>query len=241
MSKPYYFISDVHLGLKDKDTEKKKEDLLLKFFDTVPAPGTELFILGDLFDYWFEYKRVYQKGFYRTLSSLHSLCDRGIKVHYFIGNHDFFHNGFFEKELGITLYGEPLSTELNGKKFFMGHGDGLVDNDTGYNILKKILRNKFLQKMYALIHPDLGVGLARSTSRKSRDYTSSRDIEKEKDGLFTAASRKIDEGYDYVLFGHLHKRYFTKHNDGYYINLGSWLDRPCYGEFRDEFRIIEWN
>jgi len=230
----------VHLGLQDKETEKRKENLLVRFLNSVPAEGDELFILGDLFDYWFEYKRVYQKGFFKTLAALNSLSERGVKIHYFIGNHDFFHNGFFEKEIGVILYDKPVSRELNGKKFYLGHGDGLVDNDTGYNILKKILRNKFLQKVYALIHPDLGVALASSTSRKSRDYTSARESG-ETDGLFNAARRMIDKGYDYVLFGHLHRKSFLKYKDGYYINLGSWLDNPCYGEYQEnEFIIKEW-
>jgi UDP-2,3-diacylglucosamine hydrolase len=240
VSTTFYFISDIHLGLQDKETERKKEDLLVKFLRCIPQEGSEVFILGDLFDYWFEYKRVYQKGSYKTFAALKELTERGIKIHYFIGNHDFFHNGFFEEEIGLVLYSEPVGTTLNNRKFYLGHGDGLVDNDTGYNILKKILRNKFLQKMYALIHPDLGVYLASSTSRKSRDYTSSRDTGGT-DGLFNAAKSKIDEGYDYVLFGHLHKRCFINYKNGYYINLGSWLENPCYGEYRDnEFRIIDW-
>jgi UDP-2,3-diacylglucosamine hydrolase len=237
----YYFISDIHLGLQDKQKEEQKETLLVKFLNEIPQKGSELFILGDLFDYWFEYRRVYQKGFYRTLTALRALTERGVKVHYFIGNHDFFHNGFFEDELGIKMYEDPLSIELNEKKFYLGHGDGLVENDTGYNILKKILRNKFIQKLYSLVHPDLGVALASSTSRKSRDYTSARETG-ETDGLFNAAKKMIDTGYDYVLFGHLHKRCFLNYKMGYYINLGSWLNEPCYGEYKgDEFRIIEWN
>jgi len=236
----FYFISDIHLGLEDKRTEDFKEKLLVNFLREIPKPGDELFILGDLFDYWFEYKRVYQKGFYKTLAALKELTEKGVIVYYFIGNHDFFHNGFFRDEIGVIMCDGPISRELFGKKFFMGHGDGLVDNDTGYNILKKILRNKFLQKMYALIHPDLGVKIASSTSKKSRHYTSSRE-NGEVDGLFNAAKKIIDKGYDYVLFGHLHKKCFLNYKNGYYINLGSWLDNPCYGEFKGgDFRIIDW-
>jgi UDP-2,3-diacylglucosamine hydrolase len=199
----------------------------------------ELFIVGDLFDYWFEYKRVYQKGFYRTLSALKDISEKGIVIHYFIGNHDFLHRDFFKKEYGAILYEDAASFNLNNRKFFIGHGDGLVKNDYGYLVLKKILRNRFLQKAYSLIHPDLGVALASKTSKKSRDYTTKKDYG-EGDGLFDAAKKYIDKGFDFVLFGHLHQRCFIKYNNGFYINLGTWLESPCYGIYKENFEIINW-
>ena len=241
MGSKYFFISDVHLGLQSKEDEKSKERLLVKFLEFAQTNCDELFIVGDLFDYWFEYKRVYQKGFFRTLTALQDLVEKGIYVHYFIGNHDFLHRDFFEKDIGVKLYGDPLSVELNGKKFFIGHGDGLVKNDTGYNILKFILRNRFTQRLYSLLHPDFGIALASKTSKTSRDYTTKKNYG-EVDGLYDAAKTKIDEGFDYILFGHLHQQIFQKYKNGFYINLGSWLDRPCYGSFiQNEFRIVEWN
>lgn len=237
----YLFISDVHLGLKSKDEEKQKEELLVKFLRFAKDNCKELFILGDLFDYWFEYKHVYQKGFFKTLTALKEITENGVRINYIIGNHDFMHRDFFESELGVNLYEEDISTVLNGYKFFLSHGDGLVKNDYGYKILKKILRNKFLQKMYSVIHPDVGIALASRTSKKSRDHTSRKNYGEE-DGLFTFAKQKIDDGYDYVMLGHLHKRNFKDYNKGFYINLGSWLDAPCYGIFKDnKFEIIEWN
>ncbi len=238
MNKTYLFISDIHLGLQSKEIEDKKERLLVKFLNFAKDNCDELFIVGDLFDYWFEYKRVYQKGFFRTLTTLQDLTENGIKVHYFIGNHDFFHKDFFEKEIGVILYHQGREFILNGKKFFIGHGDGLVKNDLGYNILKMILRNKFIQFLYGLIHPDLGVRLARFTSKYSRDYTTKKDYGEE-DGLFEAARKKIDEGNEIVIFGHLHKKCFEKYKNGDYINLGSWIDSPCYGEFKENFEIKE--
>ncbi|MFN3871586.1 MAG: UDP-2,3-diacylglucosamine diphosphatase [Ignavibacterium sp.] len=238
MNKTYLFISDVHLGLQSREIEKAKERKLVEFLNFAKNNCDELFIAGDLFDYWFEYRRVYQKGFFRTLTALQDLTEAGIKVHYFIGNHDFFHNGFFEKEIGLTLYQNPGEFRLNDQRFFIGHGDGLVKNDLGYNILKIVLRSRFTQFLYSLIHPDLGVALASHTSKSSRDYTSKKDYG-EKDGLFEAAKKKIDEGYDYVLFGHLHSRQFQKYKNGYYINLGSWISEPCYGKFTDKFEIID--
>jgi UDP-2,3-diacylglucosamine hydrolase len=170
VNKTYLFISDIHLGLRSKDIEKQKEKLLVKFLQFAKDNCDELFILGDLFDYWFEYKYVYQKGFYRTLTALNDLTENGIIVHYLIGNHDFMHRDFFEKEVGAKLYEKHIETELNGERFYLAHGDGLVKNDLGYKILKKILRNKFIQKAYAIIHPDIGVKLASATSKSSRDY-----------------------------------------------------------------------
>ncbi|HSL90803.1 MAG TPA: UDP-2,3-diacylglucosamine diphosphatase [Ignavibacteriaceae bacterium] len=240
MSKTYLFISDIHLGLQSKEEEKVKERLLVKFFTFAKDNCDELFIVGDLFDYWFEYKRVYQKGFFRTLTALQDITEAGIKLHYFIGNHDFLHRDFFRKEIGAIMHPEPSEFILNGKKFFIGHGDGLVQNDNGYKILKSILRNRFLQKAYSIIHPDLGVALASGTSKSSREYTSSKDYG-EGDGLLESAKQKIDDGYDYVLFGHLHKRLFINFRNGAYINLGSWLDNPCYGKYTDsKFEIVEW-
>lgn len=238
MEKTYFFISDIHLGLQSKSEEEKKEKKLVSFLKYAETHCDELFIVGDLFDYWFEYKRVYQKGFYRTLSALKDLSEKNIKLHYFIGNHDFLHRDFFEKEFNATMYDHPLSIELNDKKFFIAHGDGLVSNDTGYNILKWILRNKFFQWLYSLLHPDLGISIASRTSKSSRAYTDKKDYG-EVDGLYEAAKKKIDQGYDFVLFGHLHKHIWQKYKHGNYINLGSWIDKPCYGVFKNKnFEIV---
>ena len=241
MNDSYLFISDIHLGLQSKDLENRKERLLVKFLNFAQTNCSELFIVGDLFDYWFEYKRVYQKGFFRTLTALQDLTDHGVKVHYLIGNHDFMHQNFFKDEIGALMYENPISITLNNKKFFIGHGDGMVKNDLGYKILKVILRNKMIQKFYSWIHPDIGVSIASSTSKSSRDYTSQKDYGEE-DGLFEAAKMKIDDGYDYVLLGHLHRRCFLNYKNGVYINLGSWLDAPCYGKFENnKFEIVDWN
>ena len=241
MNDAYLFISDIHLGLQSDELEKKKERLLVNFLNYAQNIGKELFIVGDLYDYWFEYKKVYQKGFFRTLTALQDLTEKGIRVHYLIGNHDFMHRNFFKDEIGAVMYEDPIERVLNGKKFFIGHGDGMVKNDLGYNILKKVLRNKGLQKIYSWIHPDLGISIASNTSKSSRDYTAKKDYGEE-DGLYEAAKVKIDEGFDFVLFGHLHRRCNLMYKNGRYINLGSWLDAPCYGIFKDnKFEIVDWN
>ena len=233
MNKVYFFISDIHLGLQQKDIEAKKERILVDFLNIAKSDCDELFIVGDLFDYWFEYKRVYQKGYYRTLAALKDVSEAAVKIHYFIGNHDFLHRDFFKTEFDAHIYHDPISVVLNNKKFFIGHGDGLVENDTGYNILKWIMRNSFFQWLYSLIHPDLGIAVASRTSKSSREYTEKKDYG-EVDGLYKSAKKKIDEGFDYVIFGHLHKRVLEQYKNGRYINLGSWLDAPSYGIFREQ-------
>lgn len=240
MSKTYLFISDIHLGLFTPSVEKEREKSVVRLLQYAKDEADELFILGDLFDYWFEYKRVIQKGYYKTFSALANLVDAGIKVHYIIGNHDFMHRDFFTSDIGAQIYFDAISVNLNGKKFFLGHGDGLVKNDLGYKILKKFLRNKFLQKIFSFVHPDFGVWLASSTSKTSRNYTANKHYGII-DGLFETAKAKIDEGYDYVMFGHSHDQALQSYKSGYYINLGSWLDKPCYGKFcNNKFEIISW-
>jgi UDP-2,3-diacylglucosamine hydrolase len=213
--------------------------LFTEFVYKIHNDAKALFILGDLFDYWFEYRRVIQKGFFRTFTALKDLSESGTQIHYLIGNHDFLHRDFFESEIGVNVYQSDLKIELENKNFFMGHGDGLVKKDIGYLILKKVLRNKFIQSLYSIIHPDLGIAFASGTSKKSREYTKSKNYG-EIDGVFEAAKIKIDEGFDYVLFGHTHEKADEKYKQGRYINLGTWLRQPCYGKFDGEqFSIID--
>lgn len=240
MNKTYYFISDIHLGLQEASIEKKKERRLVKLLYLLGETADEIFIVGDLYDYWFEYRRVYQKGFFRTLTALQDLVEKGVTVHYLIGNHDFMHRDFFEKEIGVKLYEDGNFFKLNSTNFYIAHGDGLVQNDFGYKILKKIFRNKMIQQLYSFIHPDIGIKIASGTSKSSREYTTVKDYG-ESDGLLKAAQKKIDEGAEYVLFGHLHQRQNIKYKNGHYVNLGSWLEKPCYGAFIDnQFKIIDW-
>ena len=235
------FVSDLHFGLLSSEEEIIREKKFVNFLKFTKNKCDQIFILGDLFDYWFEYKRVIQKGYFRTFSALAELAESGIKIHYLIGNHDFMHRDFFEKEIGVKIYENELKTEIEGKNFFLAHGDGLVKNDTGYRILKKILRNKKIQKLYSLFHPDFGIWLASKSSKTSRDYTTQKSYG-EIDGLFETAKKIIENGYNYVLFGHSHQRRFEDYKSGKYINLGTWLEKPCYGIFKNNtFEIIDWN
>ncbi len=243
MEKAIYFVSDLHFGVQSSEEEKIKERKFVKFLKHAQKDASELYIVGDLFDYWFEYRRVIQKGYFRTLTALQDLTEAGVKLHYLIGNHDFLHRDFFEKEIGVKLYPNYITREIDGKKFFIAHGDGLVKNDFGYKILKSILRNNLLQKAYSFLHPDFGIWLASLTSKGSRGYTDNKYYAQgDGDGLYEKAVALIDNGYDYVIFGHSHIRKFEKHKNGFYINLGSWLDKPCYGKFfQSKFDIFEWN
>ncbi|HPN39482.1 MAG TPA: UDP-2,3-diacylglucosamine diphosphatase [Melioribacteraceae bacterium] len=240
MNTTVYFISDLHLGLQNKEAEEIKELKLIQFLDYINKTGNKLFILGDLFDYWFEYKYVLQKGYFNIFTKFKQLTDNGVEIVYLIGNHDFFHNNFFESYLNVKVVKAEYELNYENKRFFLGHGDGLVKKDTGYKILKKILRNRLFQFLFYLIHPDLGISVAKNTSKTSREYTEYKDYG-ETDGLFETAKIKIDMGYDFVLFGHSHIRDNKTYKGGQYLNLGTWLNKPCYAKYENnKLELINW-
>ncbi len=222
-----FFISDVHLGLGDRQAEREKEDRLLTFLERILPQTEELCILGDLFDFWFEYTTVIPKGFHRTLTALQAFTDRGIPVHYIAGNHDFWMGDYFQKELGIRLYLDPCELSLGGKRVFLHHGDGLASRDIGYRIIKPILRNRLAIRLYRLLHPDLGIRLARGSSRTSRAYTANKDYGEE-EGLLEFAAKKIGEGADIVVMGHRHHPHLSGVGTGTYVNLGDWITYHTY-------------
>jgi len=237
--KPYYFISDLHFGFRSYAEEREQIRFFENVCDEIIRVRGYLVILGDLFDYWFEYKTVVQKNFHRILTKIEDISDAGLKIFYLSGNHDFAHLGYFKNSFGIELSEQSITFELRKKKFFLAHGDGLVKNDFGYLLLKSIFRNKMLQKLYSKIHPSIGVKLASAFSRKSRHYTDGKNYGTI-DGLSEFAKQKIEEGFNFVVLGHSHERKFERYNDGYYINLGTWLKQPCYGLYSNgEFKIID--
>jgi UDP-2,3-diacylglucosamine hydrolase len=222
-----YFISDVHLGLASRDQEKAKENRLLDFLQGIFPTAETLFIVGDLFDFWFEYKTVIPKGFHRTLAALQNMTDAGKTVHYLTGNHDFWMNDYFSRELGMIVHKNEFEIVQQGKRLFLHHGDGLTDNDLGYKIIKPILRNRFNVWLYRWLHPDIGVRLAKGSSRTSREYTSHKDYGEE-EGMIREAARKIQDGVDIVIMGHRHKPNVLKIDNGLYINLGDWITYNTY-------------
>ncbi len=234
-----FFISDTHFGFYEYKKEKPLIEKFEKLCELISNEKGSLYILGDLFDYWFEYKSVIQKFSYRILTCLEKMVDNGVKVTYIIGNHDFAHRDLFSNELKIRILDKSLTEIIHSKKFFLAHGDGLIGNDTGYIILRSIVRNKKLQSLYSKLHPNVGIGLARYFSRKSRHYSAEKNYG-ENDYLYEYAKNKIGEGYDYVVMGHSHKFSFEKIKTGYYVNLGSWLINPAYGIFDgNSFEIKE--
>jgi len=222
-----YFISDVHLGLEGPAAERDKQRRLIGFLDHASRDASHLFILGDLFDAWIEYRTVIPRGFHRVLSKLHDLADSGVDIHFLVGNHDFWVRDFFETEMGIKTHNEAFGIELEGKKIYMHHGDGLDPRDRGYAFLKKVLRNRFAIWLFSWIHPDIGVTLARSSSKTSRGYTSTKDYGEE-DGMRRAAARLLGEGYDMVIMGHRHVPREERIGAGVYVNLGDWIGHNTY-------------
>lgn len=240
----YYFISDCHLGYgRDREEDRARERRLLIVLEKISDEARSgnaagLFIVGDLFDSWFEYRQVIPKRHVRTIAMLAKIREY-IPVEYLMGNHDFGHKDYFEKELNIPVHSGDIEKVLNGKRLYIAHGDGKALNDTGYIILRSILRNKFLLWCYSWLHPDIGIWIAERMSGGSRAYTDNRDALQKQDGLRIYAEKKIAEGFDYVIMGHRHKAEMIDiEGKGTYINLGDWLKSYTYGVFNENgFRI----
>jgi UDP-2,3-diacylglucosamine hydrolase len=236
-----YFFSDVHLGLESREKEKEKENRLLGFLKAILPSTDNLFIVGDLFDFWFEYATVIPKGFHRTLSALQEFTDRGSQVHYLAGNHDCWMGDFFATELGITMHPDPFEISLEGKRVFLHHGDGLAENDLGYKLIKPVLRNRINVHLYRWLHPDIGVRLAKGSSRTSREYTSNKHYGEEK-GMVQYATGKIEHGIDVVIMGHRHRPEVIPIGQGMYINLGDWISYNTFAELTDgNVQLKTWN
>ncbi|HEX9613956.1 MAG TPA: UDP-2,3-diacylglucosamine diphosphatase [Bacteroidota bacterium] len=224
-----YFFSDAHLGIGSSGEDRAKELRIIRFLDFVKQDAEQVVIVGDLFDYWFEYRTVVPKGYVRLLAKLAELTDKGIGVTFVAGNHDFWLGNYFPDELGIQVFIDPIERIIGGKRFYIHHGDGLIKDDLGYRILKRILRNKFSIWFYSLIHPDLAGRIARWSSGTSRHYTGGRKYEEA--DMVEFAGEKIREGFDFVVMGHHHQSAFKKLGKGVYVNLGDWIRENTYAVF----------
>jgi UDP-2,3-diacylglucosamine hydrolase len=242
--KKIYFLSDFHLGAPNRAISLEREKRIVQFLDEIKKDAAEIFIVGDLFDFWYEYRKVVPKGYTRILGKLGQLTDSGIFIHFFVGNHDMWMSGYFEEELNIPVFHEPKIFEWNNTKFYIGHGDGLGPGDLGYKFIKKIFRNKFCQWLFGLLPPAVGVGLADYFSRKSRAVTGQIDehfLGEEKEWLIIYSKEILEkQHFDYFVFGHRHLPIdFSLNNSSRYINLGDWIRYYTYAVFDGEILILK--
>lgn len=234
--KKVYFASDQHLGAPDDVQSLAREKKFVQFLDSIKTDAEVLFLLGDLFDFWFEYKHVVPKGFVRVLGKLAELSDRGIEIYFFTGNHDLWMKNYLNKELNAKVFFDQASFQINEKKFLIAHGDGLGPGDKGYKRMKKIFRNPIAQFFFYLLHPDFAVWLGKTTSRKNKLISGDEDVKflgNDKEWLAQYAKRKLEsEHFDYFVFGHRHLPMEIQVADkSTYINLGDWVSHFTYAVY----------
>jgi UDP-2,3-diacylglucosamine hydrolase len=244
MRQKIYFASDFHLGIPDHDSSMIREKKLVAWLEMVRADAAEIFLMGDLFDFWFEYKTAIPRGYARLLGKIAEITDSGIPVHLFRGNHDMWAFDYLTKELNIQLHRDPEFREFNGKHFYLAHGDGLGPGDKGYKFIKKVFANRMNQWLFRLIHPDLGIAMALFFSRKSRHA----NIEKENRDQdmnikligqrITAHSNELLKQHpelDYLVYGHYHYPLETLlANNAMQLVLGDWITHFTYAIFDGE-------
>ena len=245
--KKIYFASDNHLGAPTTEASRPREKKFVAWLDDIKQDAAAIFLLGDLFDFWFEYKTVVPKGFTRTLGKLAEISDSGIPIHYFVGNHDLWMNRYFEEELGIPVYHKPqeftfsmeaeaLEASVGKTTFFIGHGDGLGPNDKGYKRMKKVFTNPFFKWLFKWLHPDIGMRIAQYFSVKNKLISGDDDAKflgEENEWLALYSKKKLEEKHrDYFVFGHRHLPLEIQLNEtSKYINLGDWISYYTYGVY----------
>ncbi len=244
-NKKVYFASDQHLGAPTHEASLPREKKFVAWLDEVKKDAEVIFLLGDLFDFWFEYKTVVPKGFVRVLGKLAEIRDAGIPIYFFVGNHDLWMRDYFETELNIPVYYEPQEFEINGKLFFIGHGDGLGPGDKGYKRMKKVFTFPLFQWLFRWLHPDWGMKLGQYFSVKNKLISGDEDAKflgNENEWLVQYCHRKLTEKhYDYFIFGHRHLPLEIELNEkSQYINLGDWIQYYTYGEFMKTFKLKEY-
>ncbi|MCB0760824.1 MAG: UDP-2,3-diacylglucosamine diphosphatase [Flavobacteriales bacterium] len=238
MEKPVniYFASDFHLGSPNREKSLVREKKVVKWLDEVSQDADEIFLVGDLFDFWFEYKKAVPRGFTRLLGKISELTDRGIPIHVFTGNHDMWIFDYLPQETGVMLYRDNIERSWNGKKFLIGHGDGLGPGDHGYKFIKKVFASKVCQWLFARLHPNLGISMADFWSRKSRSASEVQDsvfLGEDQEWLAIYCKEILEkQHFDYFVFGHRHLPLDLKVGpDSRYINLGDWISHFTYGHF----------
>lgn len=231
--KKIYFASDFHLGAPNAEKSMEREKRIVAWLNEIEDTAAEIYLVGDIFDFWFEYKRAIPKGFVRLQGKIASLTDAGIPVHIFTGNHDMWMFDYLPKELGVTINREPIERVINGKKFLIGHGDGLGPGDKGYKFLKKVFASKISQWCFARLHPNFGIWLADKSSKTSRAATGSSDekfLGIENEWLAVYCKEILETRHiDYFVFGHRHLPLDLKMGENStYFNLGEWINYNTY-------------
>lgn len=234
-----YFASDQHFGAPTRELSLPREQKFLRWLDEIKKDAAVLFLVGDLFDFWFEYKTVVPKGFVRILGKLAEMRDSGIEIYFFVGNHDLWMNDYFEQELGIPVYRDNREFTFNQKAFLIGHGDGKGPGDKGYKRMKKVFTHPLSKWLYRWLHPDIGVKLAQYLSVKNKLISGEADVKflgEENEWLIQYAKRKLqDKHYDYLVFGHRHlPMQINVGENSQYVNLGDWIGYFTYGVFDGE-------
>ena len=243
-NKKIYFASDQHFGAPTTKLSKIREQKFVSWLDAIKTDAEVIFLLGDLFDFWFEYKKVVPKGFVRVLGKLAELRDSGIQIHFFVGNHDLWMQDYFETELNIPVYHSPKEFTFNNKTFLIGHGDGLGPGDKGYKRMKKVFTNPFSKWLYRWLHPDIGVTLAQYLSVKNKLISGEEDIKflgEENEWLVIYCKKKLTEKhFDFFIFGHRHLPLEIElTNNSKYINTGDWISYFTYGVFNGNILKLE--
>lgn len=233
-----YFVSDVHLGAPALRNNREREILFAKWLDEIKDDVAELYLMGDIFDYWWDYKKVVPRGFTRIFGRIADLTDRGIQVHFFTGNHDLWAFDYFTEELGVILHTKETIAEIGGKKFFLAHGDGLDADDKGYIFLKKLFTNKTLQWLFSRLHPNFALTIAHNWSKSSRlaKINLEDEFEVNKEGMYKFAENFLKQEFvDYFIFGHRHRMVNSKIGEGSrFVLLGDWIKHFSYGVFDGE-------
>jgi UDP-2,3-diacylglucosamine hydrolase len=237
--KKVYFASDFHLGIDARLSSREREQQLVRWLDQIREDAAAIYLVGDIFEFWFEYKTVVPKGHVRLLGKLAELSDAGIPLYFFTGNHDMWIFKYFEEELGIPTYRKPIVREIMGKTFFIGHGDGLGPGDHGYKFIKKVFSNPICQWLFERIHPNFGIGIANFWSGKSRaaQGEDSKFLGPDNEWLISYVKHKIKTVQaDYFVFGHRHLPidYTIEGTTSRYINLGEWMNFNSYAVFDGE-------
>ena len=244
--KKIYFASDFHLGVPNYESSRRREKILVDWLDSIKVDAQEVYLVGDLFDFWFEYKFTVPKGYVRFLGKIAELTDSGIPVHFFTGNHDMWMFDYLPQEIGVEIHRDNITRDFNGKRFYIGHGDGLGPGDRKYKFLKNFFASKTCQWLFARIHPNLGMGIANMWSKNSR-IANIKDGEEflgdENEWLYIYSKEILEkEHFDYFIFGHRHLVLDLpmKGTSSRYVNLGEWATgNPHFASFDGESLTLQ--